>query len=256
MLPLVGLRELLGLQHAAVTATSKAIVLDAGTPVALGGGSPSKPLQQFQQTVSKCARPSSAHRMEEKLSGTFQSDANAEVAKVLDIEALLATAFAQRERPQRQLHAGAATRTAQGPTANAAPVAMLVTFDVAGQEFALDLNSVQEILPAPASVVSVPRAEALVIGVTSLRDRVLPLLSLRGLLGFPPKAESDGREKVVVMRVGSAQVGLVADRARSIVAHRRRQSIRFLPFSRRARAAKRASKLSIVVTRDGGSFQS
>ena len=39
---------------------------------------------------------------------------------------------------------------------------MLVTFEVAGQEFALELDSVQEILPAPAVVVAVPRAEALV----------------------------------------------------------------------------------------------
>jgi purine-binding chemotaxis protein CheW len=97
---------------------------------------------------------------------------------------------------------------------------MLVTFDVAGQEFALDLESVQEILPAPATLVAVPHAETLVLGVTSLRDRLLPLLSLRGLLGFPAKAGSDGREKVVVMRVGGALVGLVADRARAILAAR------------------------------------
>ena len=53
---------------------------------------------------------------------------------------------------------------------------MLVTFEVAGQEFALELDAVQEILPAPAVVTAVPRAEALVLGVTSLRDRLLPLL--------------------------------------------------------------------------------
>ena len=95
---------------------------------------------------------------------------------------------------------------------------MLVTFEVAGQEFALDLDAVQEILPAPAVVTAVPRAEALVLGMTSVRDRLLPLLSLRGLLGFPPAPASDDREKVVVMKIGGTQVGLVADRARAIIA--------------------------------------
>ena len=94
---------------------------------------------------------------------------------------------------------------------------MLVTFDVAHQEFALELDSVQEILPAPTEITAVPRAETLVLGVTSLRNRLLPLLSLRGLLGFPPAAAPDGREKVVVTNIGGAQVGLVADRARAIL---------------------------------------
>src|SRR6185503_17178689 len=97
---------------------------------------------------------------------------------------------------------------------------MLVTFDVAEQEFALELDSVQEILPAPTEVTAVPRAETLVLGVTSLRDRLLPLLSLRGLLGFSPASSSDGREKVVVTRVRGVQVGLVADSAVAVLAAR------------------------------------
>ena len=53
---------------------------------------------------------------------------------------------------------------------------------------------------------------------TPFRDTLLPLLSLRGLLGFPARGESDGREKVVVTRVGGALVGLLADRMRTIFA--------------------------------------
>jgi purine-binding chemotaxis protein CheW len=63
----------------------------------------------------------------------------------------------------------------------------------------------------------VPRSESLVLGVTSLRDRLLPLLSLRSLLGFSTDSESDGREAVIVARVGGTRVGLVADRARAIL---------------------------------------
>ena len=48
------------------------------------------------------------------------------------------------------------------------------------------------------------------------RDTLLPLLSLRGLLGFTGRAERADREKIVVTRVGGALVGLLADRMRSI----------------------------------------
>ncbi|MEO8465273.1 MAG: chemotaxis protein CheW [Gammaproteobacteria bacterium] len=218
VLPLVGLRELLGLSDTQVTSASKAIVLDAGTPVALA-------VESVESLAAVAADRIEVREAElsaqagEKLTGTFQSTADAEVAKVLDIKSLLTAAFAQRERPQRALRVSTdVAQTVQEPAADATPAAMLVTFDAAGQEFALDLESVQEILPAPATLVAVPRAEALVLGVTSLRDRLLPLLSLRGLLGFPPKAAADGREKVVVMRVGGTQVGLVVDRARAILA--------------------------------------
>src|SRR6185312_14665469 len=51
----------------------------------------------------------------------------------------------------------------------------------------------------------------------SLRDSLLPLLSLRGLLGFAA-GEASGSEKIVVTRIGDGLVGLVADRMTAIIA--------------------------------------
>jgi purine-binding chemotaxis protein CheW len=101
---------------------------------------------------------------------------------------------------------------------------MLVTFEVADQEFALPLEAVQEILPLPPTLTAVARAEAVVLGMTSVRDTLMPLLSLRGLLGFGAGTASgatgaaNDREKVIVMKLGNDQIGLVADQARSVVA--------------------------------------
>jgi purine-binding chemotaxis protein CheW len=95
---------------------------------------------------------------------------------------------------------------------------MLVTFEVAGQEFALPLDAVQEILALPPAVTAVARGEAVVLGITSVRDMLMPLLSLRGLLGFAASQAANTREKVVVMKLGGARIGLVADQARAIVA--------------------------------------
>jgi purine-binding chemotaxis protein CheW len=217
VLPLVGLKELLG-SSSQDNATTKAVVLDVGTYLALAVESVDSLVAVATDSIE--VRESELSAADgELLSGAFRSAAHGEVAKILDIQKLIGNAFAQQARAQRQSRSSASiTDDRTRATTAAEASATLVTFEVAGQEFALELDSVQEILPAPAIVAAVPRAEALVVGVTSLRDRLLPLLSLRGLLGFPPAANVDGREKVIVMKVRGAQVGLVADRAKAILA--------------------------------------
>jgi purine-binding chemotaxis protein CheW len=93
----------------------------------------------------------------------------------------------------------------------------LLTFEVAAQEYALGLNAVQEIIPLPETLALVPRAEAVVLGVTAFRDTLLPLLSLRALLGLEGGKGTDRRDKVIVVAVAGVLVGLVADRMRAIV---------------------------------------
>jgi purine-binding chemotaxis protein CheW len=150
----------------------------------------------------------------EHLRGAFRTGADRAVVKILDIKALLAVAFVQRARPAVPARSGAVRHET---TAEAAEFGKLVTFDIAGQEFALNLESVREIIPAPEGLTLVPRSEALVLGVTSYRDTLLPLFSLRGLLGFLPASGEEDRRKIVVTTVGGAFVGLVVDRMRAIV---------------------------------------
>jgi purine-binding chemotaxis protein CheW len=152
------------------------------------------------------------------LKGAFAMAAAADgtdaVAKILDIDALIAGAFVQPDRARpRRVVADSAAREQTETTADDRQ--RLVSFDVAGQEYALPLESVLEVLDAPERLTALPASEAVVLGVIPFRDTLLPLLALRGLLGFPPGAPS-GREKVVVAHVGGALVGLLADRMRAI----------------------------------------
>jgi len=215
VLPVASLHILLG-GTAQESASSRAIVLDAGAPVAIVVDAvatlESAENAQIETPEKKLASAAAAHTV-----GAFSVAGTQRVARILDIRALLNAAFARRaqSRPRERSH-DLDLRLRQ--TESAASTEMLVTFDVAGQEFALPLSAVQEILPAPAQVNAVAHAEAAVIGLTSVRDRLLPLLSLRTLLGFPTAAAVDERQKVVVLRIGDAQVGLVADRARAIIA--------------------------------------
>ncbi len=220
VLPIVGVRELLGASGPASAASAtRAIVLDAGAYLALAVESVDALVAVAEDRIEMRESELGA-APGEALSGAFRSGHHDAVVKVLDFKKLLGAAFAQPTRTPRPARIGKSRASVEQRTVADAAASMLVTFEVAGQEFALDLDAVQEILPAPAIVMAMPHAEALVLGVTSVRDRLLPLLSLRALLGFPPAASSDGREKVVVMKVGSAQVGLVADRAKAILAAR------------------------------------
>jgi purine-binding chemotaxis protein CheW len=95
--------------------------------------------------------------------------------------------------------------------------AQLVSFEVAGQEYALGIDHVQEIVQMPGSIAAVPRSDAHVLGIMTLREKLLPLVSLRAMLGLPP-AIADERNKIVVVALpGGASIGIVMDMVREVL---------------------------------------
>ncbi len=151
----------------------------------------------------------------ERLRGAFNTLTDQGVAKILDVHGMFEAALGQQSRPARVMQ-GAGGPALAGEAAEAVDEQRLVAFDVAGQDYAMALEAVQEIVPFPDALAVAPRAEAVLLGVMSYRDRLLPLLSLRGLLGFPAAAGPAGREKVVVTAVRGVLIGLVADQMRAI----------------------------------------
>lgn len=214
VLPIASLRGLLGRDEVAASATSRSIILGGGAPVGLAVDAV-EALVSVDAAAVETRQAELAAEPGETLVGAFLVGKTRAVAKILDIRGLLQAAFMPRER----VKTGVATPTdlVSHETTAADDRQKLVSFDVAGQEFALALDVVREIVPAPETIVALPHSETLVLGMASYRDSLLPLLSLRGLLGLPAAAQRDGREKVIVTAVGGALVGLLADRMRDIV---------------------------------------
>ena len=213
VLPIASLHALLGLEIDE-GADSRAIVLDGGVPVAIVVDAIDALVTIGQELVQTQTAQLSVEQGE-RLTGSFQLG-NGRGAKILDVQTLLTEAFALRTRLN---HPNAATGAIAIKAAQAeAERETFVSFDVAGQEFALELGVVQEIIGLPDAVTMAPRAEAVVAGVMAFRERLLPLLSMRELLGFPPAPVSEMREKILVASVGGTLVGLVADRARAVIA--------------------------------------
>ena len=131
----------------------------------------------------------------ERLLGVIAVAGGKGVAKILDIKAMLEAAFATRGRARPRDAKPGASGAVHEERRETEVTETLVTFEVAGQEFALPLTDVQEIIPAPTSVIALAHSEAVVLGLTAVRDMLLPLLSLRALLGFSSTAGGVGPGK-------------------------------------------------------------
>jgi purine-binding chemotaxis protein CheW len=100
----------------------------------------------------------------------------------------------------------------------------LVSFSVAEQEYALDIAEVQEIVQLPESVSELPNTPGHVLGVISLRQRLLPLVSLRSLFGLPREPYSEQQRIVVTTLPGGQHVGLVTDSVKEVLSVPRAQA--------------------------------
>ena len=95
------------------------------------------------------------------------------------------------------------------------PLAQLCTFRVGGEDYALDIMRVREIIH-PLPITPVPRAPAFVEGVIRLRGDVIPVLDVRKRLGLrlaPPTRKS----RFLVVNVARRRIALVVDEVREVL---------------------------------------
>lgn len=103
--------------------------------------------------------------------------------------------------------AGAQARTRSGRTA-------YLSFRV-GEEFALELKQVREIIDLAGDITHPPGMPDYLCGVMNLRHQLISLVDLRRLYGMAPAPE--GERKVLVIERGSERYGLVVDTVCDIV---------------------------------------
>jgi purine-binding chemotaxis protein CheW len=187
VLPVVSLRALLGLAEVSAgpgaRAVARAVVLDVGSRAAVVVDAVDA-LETIARDRIEMRQAEIGAEPCERLKGSFQRGLTAKPSRFSTSRACWTQRLRRGTRLAIRLRRSSALESVDDVVTDSVKSEMLVTFDVAGQEFALDLKAVQEILPAPPTRTSVPRAETLVLGVTSLRGALLPLLSLRVPLGL------------------------------------------------------------------------
>ncbi len=101
------------------------------------------------------------------------------------------------------------------PAPAEAALAQLCTFRVGGEDYAIDIMRVREIIPWQP-VTPVPRAPPFVEGVIRLRGEVIPVLDVRRRLGLavtPPTRKT----KILIVKVAGRRLGLVVDEVTEVV---------------------------------------
>jgi purine-binding chemotaxis protein CheW len=219
VLPVVSLRRLVALPDAPIDDATRVIVIDRGVHV---GFAVDRIDNLFAVSGDRIEQSdASAGAVDpDLLNGAVMGAEGAGTIKILDPRRLLRNEFAPLATSGSRAATSASVRAAT--TAGTSPAAQerqvsLVAFDLARQEYALPLDQVREIIPLPDHISEVPRAETAVLGVMTLRGRLLPLVSLRALLGLPTDFHGQERGKIIVLSMGNSVVGLVADRTREIL---------------------------------------
>jgi len=100
------------------------------------------------------------------------------------------------------------------PPTSAPQVRDVLSFELAGETYALPLASIHEILKMPP-VTPVPRAPADVLGIISVRGRITTVLDLRRRLHLEEQAPSP-QSRVLLVDSGTEFLGLVVDAVRQV----------------------------------------
>jgi len=158
-----------------------------------------------------------------------RADGGTELLLVVDFEKLIEGQFGAHAQvgaaraASAGLAAGADDEPADDEGAGSDEL-QLVSFAVADQEYALDIADVQEIVQLPEQVNALPNTPAHVLGLISLRQRLLPLVSLRTLFGMAPLPYTEQQRIVVTALPGGEHVGLVTDAVKEVLGVPRSQT--------------------------------
>ncbi|WP_045214195.1 chemotaxis protein CheW [Desulfonatronovibrio magnus] len=90
-----------------------------------------------------------------------------------------------------------------------AELLQLVTFSIGGEEFGVEILTVQEIIRM-LEITRVPKAPDFVEGVINLRGKVIPIIDLRKRFGLESRVH-DKNTRIVVIEINKMIVGFVVD---------------------------------------------
>jgi len=214
VMSITSLRQIFRYPHREHDEASRVIVINHGVPIGLVVDRMAAVLTAEPDQIESVSSIEATINTD-LLRGMIKAADGRAMTMILDPGQLFASEFgASRERASR----GGNTPDTEGPRgAETIDELQLVSFEVAGQEYALPIESVKEIVQVPAHINRVPKTGSHVLGVMTLRDRLLPLVSLRDMFGLPAIPLDDRNKIVVVPLPGENSVGIVMDMVKEVL---------------------------------------
>ncbi|MFC4068034.1 chemotaxis protein CheW [Actinoplanes subglobosus] len=217
VLPVVSLRLCCAMEQTEHDETTRVIVVDGGVPLGFVVDRVSSVISIDPQQVEPAESVQSTVNSD-VLVGVIKSG-EGEMTTVLDVDRLIGSQFtrlASEKKGGRDSSAVARVSAENDADADLDDTLELVSFAVEGQEYALPIDQVQEIVQAPESVSHVPNAGSRVLGVIDLRGRLLPVVSMRRVFGLPV-TPLEPQNRIVVVSIDGGVVGVVMDTVREVL---------------------------------------
>ncbi|HWS32587.1 MAG TPA: chemotaxis protein CheW [Actinoplanes sp.] len=216
VLPVVSLRRCCAMEQTGHDETTRVIVVDGGVPLGFVVDRVSSVVSIDPHQIES-AGAVQATVNSDVLVGVIKSG-EGEMTTVLDVDRLIGSQFTRlAEKPAGRDSAAVSRLAAEADAETELDDTLeLVSFAVEGQEYALPIDQVQEIVQAPESVSHVPNAGSRVLGVIDLRGRLLPVVSLRRVFGLPV-TPLEPQNRIVVVSIDGGIVGVVMDTVREVL---------------------------------------
>ena len=210
VLPIISLRRLFGFPELEHDDSTRALVIDVGQPLGFVVDRVSSVMGVDAGHIEDVGSISTTVNTE-VLSGLIKDAGGHAMIMVLDFAKLIHREFSQIAAITKNTSvASAAQAQVQSEEEDSSDELQLVSFNVEGQEYAIAIEDVQEIVQVPEAVIHVPHSESHVLGVMTLRNRLLPLVRLRRIFGLPD-SDLDEKSRIVVLTLNSISVGVVVD---------------------------------------------
>ncbi len=93
----------------------------------------------------------------------------------------------------------------------------LLTFTLAKEDYAFKIEEVQEII-RPQRVTRIPKTEASLLGITSLRGKITPIIDLKKILSLDGDSAGDERkQKILILKGAKGAFGVLIDRIVGVI---------------------------------------
>jgi purine-binding chemotaxis protein CheW len=230
VLPIINLRRLFGSEQRPHDDATRALVIHIGQPLGFV-------VDRVASVISvEAGEIESADSIQSVVGTDFltgvikrpRADGSPEMLLVIDFARLIEGQFSAIGSGGVESRSGASlpslSANDEAQAAASSDELRLVSFSVADQEYALDIADVQEIVQLPETVSALPNAPSHVLGLISLRQRLLPLVSLRSLFGMAALPYTEQQRIVVTSLPGGLRVGMVTDTVKEVLSVPRAQT--------------------------------
>lgn len=91
----------------------------------------------------------------------------------------------------------------------------LVTFELSGEVFGVDIMQVSEVIPVPR-ITRIPQAPECIKGLINLRGKILVVIDLNKRLGFSSK-ETDSLSRIIIVEVKDTVIGMLVNSVKEVM---------------------------------------